>query len=99
MEKYNIEYESKGFFMGISDLSYATWSGNDADIECIKSNSPGWDTLYRIPFGKLKTLDVPIINLGPWGKDLHKITERVFTKDVYEVIPNIMLEIIKACYK
>ncbi|MDW7660266.1 MAG: M20/M25/M40 family metallo-hydrolase [Bacillota bacterium] len=98
MEKYNIEYESKGFFMGISDLSYATWSGNDADIECIKSNSPGWDTLYRIPFGKLKTLDMPIINLGPWGKDLHKVTERVFTKDVYEVIPNIMLEIIKTCF-
>ena len=96
-EKYNLTFESKGYFMGISDLSYATWSGNEDDIAMIKSNSPGWDVIYKIPFRALSNLNMPVINLGPWGKDLHKITERVYTKDVYERMPYIMKELINKC--
>lgn len=94
MEHHKVEFVKKNFFMGISDLSYVTWAGNDPDIDCIKSNSPGWDTLYKIPFKDLKTLDMPIVNIGPWGKDLHKITERVFKKDVLETIPNVIYNLI-----
>lgn len=97
--KYNLTFESQGYFMGISDLSYATWSGNDEDISMIKANSPGWDVIYRIPFKDLSTLNMPIVNIGPWGKDLHKITERVFTKDVYDRIPNIIKELIEECFR
>ncbi|HAE42219.1 MAG TPA: hypothetical protein DCG34_04780 [Clostridiales bacterium] len=96
-EKYNLTFESKGYFMGISDLSYATWSGDDNDIAMIKSNSPGWDVIYKIPFRALSGLNMPVINLGPWGKDLHKITERVYTKDVYERMPYLMKALIVKC--
>lgn len=93
LEKYNLTFESQGYFMGISDLSYATWSGNDEDIALIKANSPGWDVVYKIPFKDLATLNMPVVNIGPWGKDLHKITERVYTQDVYERIPHIIKEL------
>ena len=96
-EEYNLSYETQGYFMGISDLSYATWSGNEADVAMIKSNSPGWDVIYKIPFKALTRLDMPVINLGPWGKDLHKITERVYTKDVYERVPHILKALILKC--
>lgn len=78
-------------------MSYATWIGKDDDIAMIKSNSPGWDIIYKIPFQDLATLDMPVINIGPWGKDLHKITERVFTRDVYVRMPNIIKELIEVC--
>lgn len=92
---FGVEYSSRAYFMGISDLSYASWVGRDDDIKTIKENSPGWDTIYRIPFKALKTLQMPVANIGPWGKDLHKVTERVFLKDVYERIPQILFELIK----
>ncbi len=98
-EKYELVFESQSYFMGISDLSYATWSGNDEDISLIKSNSPGWDVIYRIPFKDLSSLNMPVINIGPWGKDLHKITERVYTQDVYERMPNIIKDLIFECLK
>ncbi len=93
-ERFGVEYVSKAYFMGISDLSYAAWVGNDDDIALIKSNSPGWDNLYRIPFKAVKSLQMPVVNIGPWGKDLHKVTERVYLKDVYERVPHILFSII-----
>ncbi|KUO49083.1 MAG: hypothetical protein APF76_10690 [Desulfitibacter sp. BRH_c19] len=93
-EKYKLTYESQGFFMGISDLSYASWAGKEEDIKSIKVNSPGWDVIYHIPFKELSSLKMPVINIGPWGKDLHKVTERVLTKDVYERIPTIIHDLI-----
>lgn len=30
------------------------------------------------------------INIGPWGKDFHKLTERVFMPDLYDRTPHIL---------
>jgi arginine utilization protein RocB len=93
-ELFNIAYKTKPFFMGISDLSYASWTGEDKDIETIKANSPGWDSIYHIPFEAIKTLQMPVLNLGPWGKDLHKSTERVYARDVFVRIPAILKRLV-----
>ncbi len=95
--RYDLTFESQGYFMGISDLSYASWSGASEDIEMVKANSPGWDYIYHIPFTELATLSMPIVNIGPWGKDLHKTTERVRSADVYQRIPDIIRELILKC--
>ena len=94
-ELYNVEYEKNLYFMGMSDLSYAGWLGNQEDIDVITANSPGWGNLYSVPFDEMRTLDMPVVNIGPWGKDLHKITERVYGPDVYERVPEIISRLIK----
>ena len=33
---------------------------------------------------------MPCINIGPWGKDFHKLTERVLKQDLYERTPAII---------
>ncbi|MGM0601589.1 MAG: M20/M25/M40 family metallo-hydrolase [Candidatus Rifleibacteriota bacterium] len=93
-ELYNVEYKSNAYFMGISDLSYASWTGNEKDIQAINNNSPGWDTIYHIPFEAIQSFQMPVVNIGPWGKDLHKPTERVLAKDVYERIPAILRQLV-----
>jgi arginine utilization protein RocB len=93
-ELFNVAYKSKPYFMGMSDLSYASWVGNEEDIETIKANSPGWDSIYHIPFAAIKTLQMPVVNIGPWGKDLHKATERVLARDVYVRIPAILYRLV-----
>ena len=30
------------------------------------------------------------INIGPWGKDFYKLTERVFLEDLYDRTPHIL---------
>ncbi len=39
-----------------------------------------WRDIYYIPL-EIKEISMPVLNVGPWGKDLHKYTERV-NKDV-----------------
>lgn len=46
-------------------------------------------------FEDMTQLSMPVLNLGPWGKDLHKTTERVYGPDVFYRIPKIMIELIE----
>ncbi|WP_183108805.1 hypothetical protein [Thermohalobacter berrensis] len=38
----------------------------------------------------MNKLSIPVINIGPWGKDLHKFTERVYKEDLFERTPRII---------
>ena len=51
--------------------------------------------LYQIDFSKMKDIRIPAVNLGPWGKDLHQISERVYEKDMLETIPNFLLHLLE----
>jgi arginine utilization protein RocB len=38
---------------------------------------PLWDRGYSVPLEVLESLNIPVLNLGPVGKDAHKWTERL----------------------
>ena len=42
----------------------------------------------------MKTLSMPSLIIGPWGKDLHKKTERVYIPDLVENVPSYIEELI-----
>lgn len=87
------------YFMGISDLSYTSLQNYEATVPYIKSNMPLWrDELYSIPFDTIKSLSIPVVNIGPWGKDLHKFTERVYIKDLVTNTYTLISELIKKLY-
>lgn len=94
-ENFNFQFEKNEYFMGMCDLSYCGFTGDIMDIINIKENSPGWDDVYKIPFDSMKNLNMKVLNIGPWGKDLHKSTERVYGPDVFERIPFVIIELIK----
>lgn len=83
------DYSIKNYFMGISDLSYFALNNSEAVIPYIEPNMPHWGRLYSIPFEDIKALSIPIINIGPWGKDYHKFTERVLAEDVLYNTPKL----------
>ncbi|SCZ78996.1 M20/M25/M40 family metallo-hydrolase [Acidaminobacter hydrogenoformans] len=95
---WGITYESKHYFMGISDLSYTSFSLQNEDIEAVRKNMPGWNILYGIPIEGLKKLSMPVVNLGPWGKDLHKITERVHKVDAFQRLPLLIEHVIDSVF-
>lgn len=92
-------YMNRNFFTGISDLSY---SSLNYDLESTLSqmkNMPLWDHYYSIPFEDIQFIQMPCVNIGPWGKDFHKISERVFREDLLERTPLIIKNIIEIILK
>jgi len=89
-ENWNERYVKVNYFMGISDLSYVALNDSDEVIPYVGPNMPHWERMYSVPFEKMKELSIPIINIGPWGKDLHKFTERVYKTDLLERTPKIL---------
>lgn len=93
---YGREYHSKKYFMGICDFSYVNFLINDESRRMIEENLIGWGTLYEIPFDEMM-FKIPMINIGPYGKDLHKITERVHSRCFIE-LPQIIEKFIYEIY-
>ena len=74
----------------LRDLSYAALQNGEGILPVIGPNMPLWQKTYDLPFAEMEALSVPVINIGPWGKDLHKYTERVFETDLVERTPALL---------
>ena len=83
-------YQKKNYIMGLTDLSYAALQNGEGILPVIGPNMPLWQKTYDLPFAEMEALSVPVINIGPWGKDLHKFTERVFETDLVERTPALL---------
>ena len=83
------DFKIKNIYTGISDLSYAMFISDDDVITYIKQNMMMWGNQYSIPLELIKELTTPILNIGPWGKDIHKYTERVYLPDLYYKSPKV----------
>ena len=91
-------YNIVDYFTGISDLSYTMFQSDDETIKYIESNMLLWGDIYHIPLEIIKEISMPVLNIGPWGKDLHKYTERVYLEDLYYNTPKLIEEAINISY-
>jgi arginine utilization protein RocB len=87
---WNQEYDSEYYFNGISDLSFSSLNYDLEEAERTKTQMPLWGNFYSIPFEDIEKVQMPSLNIGPWGKDLHKISERVFKEDLFDRTPKII---------
>ncbi len=92
---YDYTLRVEEFFMGICDISYCALEREPKEYEAVIESMAVPKDLYHIDFEKLKTINVPGINLGPWGKDLHKLTERVFEKDMLDTVPEFLMYLLE----
>ena len=83
------------FFMGICDLSYCALEKPAAEYQDLIASMPVPENLYQLDFSEIASNHIPGINLGPWGKDLHQLTERVYEQDMLETIPNFLLYLLE----
>jgi arginine utilization protein RocB len=58
--------------------------------ETLEGSMPLFGSLYSIPIEEIESLSVPTINIGPWGKDFHKLTERVLKEDLFYRTPELL---------
>ncbi|MDW7672196.1 MAG: M20/M25/M40 family metallo-hydrolase [Bacillota bacterium] len=95
LQEWNQPYFVKDYFTGICDLSYAMFQTDDQNIAYIEENMLMWKEVYYIPLETIRELSVPVLNLGPWGKDFHKKTERVYLPDLLERTPILIDQLIR----
>ena len=92
-ETYNYDVTNKHYFNGISDLSYVNYNPEDNDWQSFKNNAPLWGETYSIPFEAMQQLNAPVMNIGPYGKDAHKMTERLHKKNAFEMMPGVLRKV------
>ncbi|MBR3693845.1 MAG: M20/M25/M40 family metallo-hydrolase [Erysipelotrichales bacterium] len=90
---------SKKFFPYISDLSYGAAPKEEGIIEAFMDNMPGYGIVYNLPMKQMQHLDLPVLDIGCFGKDAHKFTERVEKKYSYEVAPELVYKTIMGLLK
>ncbi len=89
----------RNFFPYISDMSFIALSDDEQGINAVSSNNPGWGTKHFVDYEQIRELNVPVINVGPYGFDAHKKFERMELTYSLEVVPNLTNEVIKRLFK
>src|SRR5699024_8439494 len=85
---------SKKFFPAISDLSYAAAPKDPKIITVLKDNMPGFGDKYDLPLEDMQKLNLPVADIGAFGKDAHQFTERLEKRYSFEVAPKLLYKTI-----
>lgn len=89
---YKLVY--KKFLPCISDLSYGAAPREPEAIEELKANVPGYGVIYDLPIKDMQELNLPVVNIGAFGKDAHKYTERIEKKYTFKITPQLVYKTI-----
>ncbi|RFU62919.1 M20/M25/M40 family metallo-hydrolase [Peribacillus glennii] len=84
------EIKLKQFFTGLSDVSYCRLLDADRVIPSLKDEMPLYGKKYKMPLKEIEELNIPTINLGPFGKDAHKRTERLELSFSLDTLPHLL---------
>ncbi|SHJ53739.1 M20/M25/M40 family metallo-hydrolase [Paramaledivibacter caminithermalis] len=91
---FSVKIHTAEIYEGISDLSEFGFKGSKRDEQVLAKNMPGWGMDFVYPFHRSKNLDIPVLNIGPIGKDAHKLTERLYLPYALEVLPFLLKKIV-----
>ncbi|MCE7793185.1 M20/M25/M40 family metallo-hydrolase [Salipaludibacillus sp. CUR1] len=89
-EKSHEVFKVKKFFPFLSDSSYLSLHDTDTEIDHLIDNFPEWEEIYPVPVHDIRKLNIPSINMGVYGRDAHKRTERVYKPYTFHTLPYII---------
>ncbi|HSJ38881.1 MAG TPA: M20/M25/M40 family metallo-hydrolase [Planococcus sp. (in: firmicutes)] len=95
-DKFDLDIERIHYFNGISDLSYVNYESGNNGWLVYENNTPIYGDFYSIPFQAMEKLNAPVLNVGQYGKDAHKRTERLHIKNAFEEMPTLLAEMIQS---
>ncbi|MEI3605974.1 M20/M25/M40 family metallo-hydrolase [Pseudogracilibacillus sp. SE30717A] len=98
LNEFRVEAKQVHYFNGISDLSYVNYDKHDSGWKAYVDNTPVWGEVYNIPFEGMQKLQAPVLNIGPFGKDAHKLTERLYKKSAFIYTPYVLKKVIETLY-
>ncbi len=93
MQDTGVGIRTRPFFPGISDMSFLGGTEAPADLAVLAANTPAWGSRIRFDYAAAQALNLPAINVGPWGRDYHQRTERVNMPYSFGVVPELIWRI------
>lgn len=88
--------EVRDFYPYISDLSFVRLDPEvETAVASLVANMPLFGRGYTLDFDAMRALDCQVVNIGPWGKGAHSLYERVYMPYSFEVVPQLIYDIIK----
>jgi arginine utilization protein RocB len=82
----------KRFFPYLTDSSYLSLHDTDEEVSALIDNFPEWERIYPVPVKQIRDLNVPAINVGVYGHDAHRWTERVYKPYSFDTVPSMIRE-------
>ncbi|HLZ21605.1 MAG TPA: M20/M25/M40 family metallo-hydrolase [Ktedonobacterales bacterium] len=90
------------YFPFLSDMSYLRLDA-ETDTAALVANMPVWLTddaaqrpgAYALPLDEIRRLNLPVVNLGPYGKGAHQRGERALMSYSFGVLPGLLYETIE----
>ncbi|MBR6501513.1 MAG: M20/M25/M40 family metallo-hydrolase [Firmicutes bacterium] len=82
------------YFGGIADMSYAACIYGAEESAVVGENMPLWGSCYNIDFDAIRKLQIPVFNIGPFGRDIHTGQERANKKSLMDETPRLIRYII-----
>lgn len=89
------QIKTRMFYPYIADSSFMAVGGDPSKIDILNDNMPSTKYKYKHDIEKIIEIDVPVVNIGSFGRDGFMATERVDMKQTFENVPNIDYETIK----
>ncbi len=86
---YDYPIVTRKFYPYISDLSYCGIAA-DEHMDKLTENMPAWQRTYHLPVQAIQSISMPVVNIGPYGKDAHKLSERICTEYSFDAMPLIL---------
>jgi arginine utilization protein RocB len=84
------QFVLKKFFPYLADGSFLSLHETDEEIGSLIHNLPEWESIYPVPVQSIRELNIPSVNMGVYGKDGHKWTERVYKPYTFHVLPELI---------
>lgn len=90
------------YFPFLSDMSYLRLD-SATDTGPLVANMPVWSTdgmparpgSYTLPLDEIRQLNLPVVNLGPYGKGAHQRGERALMSYSFGILPGLLYETIQ----
>jgi len=86
---YNKPIVQRNYFPYICDMSCVAINDDEDSINSVMNNNPSWGTKHFVDYNAIRDLNIPAINIGPYGYDAHNRYERTELKYTMEIMPNI----------
>ncbi|MGD6815632.1 M20/M25/M40 family metallo-hydrolase [Metabacillus sp. 84] len=89
-EDHGINLKRQVYFQGLSDLSFLQLNDTEESLEKLTGSMPVYGRGYSLPAKEIKDLSLPVINIGPMGRDAHQWTERLYLPYSFGQLPAIL---------
>ena len=81
------------YFPAIADMSFIG-PVDPIDLAEAARQTPIWGSSIRWDLAQGPTPGIPIVNIGPWGRDYHHWLERVHVPYAFEVLPALVRAVV-----